>query len=87
MDADEAARWGVVNRVIEPGELLGAARALAARVAAAAPLATRAVKAIVAATEGIPVEDGVRRTRRRLDPRLRPGARIGGCAGGPAGVR
>jgi crotonobetainyl-CoA hydratase len=57
MDADEAARWGVVNRVTAPEGLLDAARELAGRVATAAPLATRAVKAIVAATEGIPVED------------------------------
>ncbi|MGZ8594954.1 MAG: enoyl-CoA hydratase-related protein [Actinomycetota bacterium] len=60
MDADEAARWGVVNLVTEPDRLLGAARELAARIAAAAPLATRAVKAIVAATEGRSVEDGYR---------------------------
>jgi len=60
MDADEAARWGVVNRVTEPDGLVDATRVLAARIAAAAPLATRAVKAIVAATEGRSVEDGYR---------------------------
>jgi len=60
MGADEAARWGVVNRVTEPDGLLDAARELAARIAAAAPLATRAVKAIVAATEGIPVDHAYR---------------------------
>jgi crotonobetainyl-CoA hydratase len=37
-----------------------AARELAARMAAAAPLATRAVKAIVAATEGLAVDDAYR---------------------------
>jgi len=60
MDADEAARWGVVSRVTEPGALLAEARELAARIAAAAPLATRAVKAIVAATEGLAIEDAYR---------------------------
>ncbi len=60
MDADEAERWGVVNLVTEPDGLMTAARELAARIAAAAPLATRAVKAIVAATEGRSVEDGYR---------------------------
>ena len=60
MDADEAARWGVVNRVTEPDGLLDAARELAVRIAAAAPLATRAVKAIVAATEGLPVLEAYR---------------------------
>jgi crotonobetainyl-CoA hydratase len=60
MDADEAARWGVVNRVTAPEVLLDAARELAGRIAGAAPLATRAVKAIVAATEGRSAEDGYR---------------------------
>jgi crotonobetainyl-CoA hydratase len=60
MDAAEAARWGVVNRVTEPDGLMDAARELAARIAAAAPLATRAVKAIVAATEGLRVDDAYR---------------------------
>jgi crotonobetainyl-CoA hydratase len=63
MDAAEAARWGVVNEVTEPGGLLTRARELAARIAAAAPLATRAVKAIVAATEGRPAEEGYRMLR------------------------
>ena len=56
MDADEAARWGVVNRVVERHNLLSEARALAAEIEAAAPLATRAVKAILAATEELSVE-------------------------------
>ncbi len=51
MDAPEAARWGLVNRVVPGEELMASAHALAAEVAAAAPLATRAVKAIVTATE------------------------------------
>jgi crotonobetainyl-CoA hydratase len=60
MDAAEAGRWGVVNLVTDPEGLMTAARELAARIAAAAPLATRAVKAIVAATEGLAVDDAYR---------------------------
>lgn len=56
INAIEAARWGIVNRVVEPERLLGEARALAAEVEAAAPLATRAVKAVLAATEQMTVE-------------------------------
>jgi crotonobetainyl-CoA hydratase len=56
MDAAEAARWGLVNRVVERPRLLDEARALAAEIEAAAPLATRAVKAILAATETSSVE-------------------------------
>jgi crotonobetainyl-CoA hydratase len=57
MDAEEAGRWGLVNRVVQPGDLLSTARELAQRILAAAPLAVRAVKAIVAATADLPVED------------------------------
>jgi crotonobetainyl-CoA hydratase len=58
MAAEEAARWGLVNRLVGSGEALGAAREMAARIAAGAPLATRAIKAIVTATGGRPVEAG-----------------------------
>ncbi len=57
IDATEAARWGIVNRVVERERLLEEARALAAEIEAAAPLATRAVKAILAATEQMSVEE------------------------------
>ncbi len=63
MDAEEAARWGLVNRVVEPGDAMVAARELAARIEAAAPLAIRAVKAIAAVTETLSVEEGYARLR------------------------
>ncbi len=56
MGAEEAARWGVVNRVVDAGGALDAARELAATLEAAAPLAIRAVKAVVSATEHLDVE-------------------------------
>ena len=58
IDAAEAARWGLVNRVVEAPELPAAAREIAARIEAVAPLATRAVKATLAATEVLTVEEG-----------------------------
>jgi crotonobetainyl-CoA hydratase len=58
LEADEGARWGLVNRVVEPIDLLDTARELASRIDAAAPLAVRAVKAIVDATVELPVEEG-----------------------------
>ena len=63
IDAAEAARRGLVNRVVEAGELMATARELAATIAAAAPLAVRAVKAIVDATEEVAVPDGFRMLR------------------------
>ena len=44
VDADEAERIGLVHRVVEPAELLPAARALALQIAANAPLAVRLTK-------------------------------------------
>ena len=43
MGAEEAARWGLVNRVVPLADLLGAARNLAAAVAASATLSIAAV--------------------------------------------
>ncbi|MEM1382948.1 MAG: enoyl-CoA hydratase-related protein [Pseudomonadota bacterium] len=54
--AEELARWGVVNEVVAPADLMGAARVLAERVAAAAPLSLQAIKEIDRATEGHGVE-------------------------------
>ena len=53
MGAEETARWGLVNRVVDSGTLMDEARELADAVAAGAPLAARAVKAVVDATEGM----------------------------------
>ena len=57
IDATEAARWGIVNKVVPQPELMDTARELAEQIANAAPLATRAVKAIVQATEGLALEE------------------------------
>jgi crotonobetainyl-CoA hydratase len=48
MDAQAALRWGLVNRVVPPGEVLGTALDLATVIAANAPLAVRASKRVIA---------------------------------------
>ena len=58
MGADEALRHGLVNRVVDRDDLMTTARDLADQIAAAAPLATRAVKAVVRAAEGLGAEEG-----------------------------
>ena len=45
--ATRLAEWGLVNRLAEPGEALSAARELAGRVAANAPLALAATKRVI----------------------------------------
>ena len=52
----DAERWGIVNRVAGRETLMDEARGLAAEIESAAPLATRAVKAIASATETMTVE-------------------------------
>ena len=44
LDAEEAARIGLVNRAVEPGQLLEVTRGVAAEVATAGPIATRGIK-------------------------------------------
>jgi crotonobetainyl-CoA hydratase len=56
MPAAEALAHGLINRVVPGAELLGAARALADQVLAAAPLSAAAIKAVVAETGHLSVE-------------------------------
>ena len=50
IDAETAERWGLVSQVVEPEELLPAARTLAADIASADPAALRALKALYCET-------------------------------------
>ena len=58
--AAEAARWGLVNKVVPAQEVMATARTLAAAICAAAPLAVAAVLEILRETEGVSVSDGYR---------------------------
>jgi E-phenylitaconyl-CoA hydratase len=57
IDAGEALRWGLVNRVVPAGQLRDAAMAYADMVLACAPDSVRAIKACALATAGLPLED------------------------------
>ena len=58
LTAAEAARWGLVNRVVPGADLMAAARELAGAICAAAPLAVAAVLEILRETEGTDVRAG-----------------------------
>ena len=58
MTAAEAARWGLVNQVVPAAEVMPAARALADRVCASAPLAVAAVLEILRETEASGTQAG-----------------------------
>src|SRR5262245_12168512 len=63
MSAEEAARWGMVNRVVPREELMDTALALARQVCAGAPLAVAAVLEVLEATASLDAEQGFRRLR------------------------
>ena len=55
--AETAAEWGLVHRVVEAGQVLPEAQALAARLAAGPTAAYRAVKTVLATAATDPLED------------------------------
>jgi crotonobetainyl-CoA hydratase len=63
LTADEVARFGLVNAVVPAARLMDEARSLAQRIAAAAPLAVRALKQVVRGLESMGVEQGFRAMR------------------------
>jgi crotonobetainyl-CoA hydratase len=63
MPADEAGRWGLVNRVVAGRDLMPTARALAREICAGAPLAIAAVEEVLATTASLNIQDGFRRLR------------------------
>ena len=61
LGADEAARYGLVNRIAaDAGQALADARALAAEIAAKSPLAVAGAKRSLNHSRGRPVEEGLR---------------------------
>ncbi|WP_029039969.1 enoyl-CoA hydratase/isomerase family protein [Cucumibacter marinus] len=59
IEADEALRIGLVSAVVAPGQLIGAARDIATRIAANAPLAVRAVKRLALAGADMSLDAGL----------------------------
>jgi len=63
MSAQEAAQYGLVNKVVEKEKLMVAARDWAARIAWSAPLAMQSVKEVQRAIECVPLEQAFARMR------------------------
>ena len=68
IDAARALEIGLVGRVVPAGDLLAAARGLADRLLAAAPLAARATKEVAVRARNLPLTEAIRfgETMRRL---------------------
>ncbi len=60
MQADEAHRWGLVNWVVPPDEVMTRAREVADGLARSAPLSLRAIKEVVHGIEGMSIRDAFR---------------------------
>lgn len=67
IDAADAERMGLVTMVVPAAETVDAALDLGARIAAMPPLAVRAAKAAVNATQELPLADGLRLERDRFE--------------------
>ncbi len=68
IDAATALGVGLVSRVVTPGDLMDEALGVAARIAANAPLATRAVRAAAHRGRDLPLEDGLALEQATAEP-------------------
>jgi enoyl-CoA hydratase / 3-hydroxyacyl-CoA dehydrogenase len=57
--AEEAARMGLLNRVVAPAQLMETARQMADRIASRAPVAVARAKAAILATQQLPLDKGL----------------------------
>jgi crotonobetainyl-CoA hydratase len=63
MSAQEAAHWGLVNRVARADDLLTQAHQLAREIVQSAPLALAAAKQVLSALEGLPIPEAYAQLR------------------------
>ena len=61
IDAEEAARWGLVNRVVPAADLMDEARKMAALIASGPPLVYAAIKEVVREAEDMKFQDALNR--------------------------
>ncbi|WP_114284886.1 carnitinyl-CoA dehydratase [Candidatus Halocynthiibacter alkanivorans] len=59
LDTEEAARWGLINRVLPADKLMQAARDLATQLASGPPLVFAAIKEVVREAEGMKFQDAM----------------------------
>jgi crotonobetainyl-CoA hydratase len=68
IDAQEAARWGLVNRVIPAADLMTQAREMAALIASGPPLVSAAIKEVVRKAEDMKFQDALNQiTKNQLE--------------------
>ena len=65
IDAEEAARWGMINQIHPAGDLMAEARKMAALLASGPPLVYAAIKEIVREAEDMGFQDALNRITKR----------------------
>ena len=65
IDAEEAARWGMINRIVPGAQLMEEAHKLADHLASGPPLVYAAIKEIVREAEAMTFQDAMNRITRR----------------------
>ncbi len=68
IDAEEAHRWGLVNRIVPPSELMAQAWEIARLIASGPPLVMAAIKEVVRDAEDSKFQDALNRITRRQLP-------------------
>ena len=68
LDAERAAQFGLVNRLVDDGQALVAALELAGQIAANAPMSVRASKRVAIESADWPLDEGFQRQRACLEP-------------------
>lgn len=58
--SETAARWGLINRVVRPDQLMETAREMAERIKENAPLAVQAAKELAVRSQDMPLSEGLR---------------------------
>lgn len=85
IDADTAFKWGLVEELVSPDELMFRAGALAAEIAEADPMAVRAQKRLIRAWDDMSIADAVEASVREFADSYRtdaPSKRIGAILAG-----
>jgi crotonobetainyl-CoA hydratase len=68
VDAEEAARWGLINRVVPADQLMAEARKMAALIASGPPLVYAALKEVVREAEDMKFQDAMNRITKSQFP-------------------
>jgi crotonobetainyl-CoA hydratase len=68
MDAAEAHKWGLVNKVVPRAALMDTARAMAREIAQGAPLTLQATKEVVRGVDGMSVREAYRMIKEKRFP-------------------